>query len=188
MFLLFHGFPGLIRHRNAHNQGLRRSFNIQRRRQGYPGQFRELDPMNAIPAARKQPNKAKPDREADPRAKTRANPRCNCARTGHTHARAKRCAGRKRASGATPKTRFGDARATRVYENAFCRTLFILLETDPETPYRPKDYTSESYFKNKSVQLAPRWWWGSGPVNRGGGAGRVIVFVSSRSSSRTCSG
>ena len=103
-----------------------RSFNIQRRRQGYPGQFRELDLMNAIPAARKQPNKAKPDREADPRAKTRANPRCNCARTGHTHARAKRCAGRKRASGATPKTRFGDARATRVYENAFCRTLFIL--------------------------------------------------------------
>ena len=24
----------------------------------------------------------------------------------------------------------------------------ILLENDPETPYRPKDYTSESYFKN----------------------------------------
>ena len=43
---------------------------------------------------------------------------------------------------------FGGARATRVYENALCRTLFILLENDPETPYRPKDYTSESYFKN----------------------------------------
>jgi len=66
--------------------------------------------------------------------------------------------GPKRASGATPKTRFGEARATRVYENAFCRTLFILLENDPETPYRPKEYTSESYFKNKSGQFAPRWW------------------------------
>ena len=63
--------------------------------------------------------------------------------------RAKRCAGRKRALGATPKTRFGEARATRVYENAFCRTLFILLENNPETPYRPKDYTSESYSKRK---------------------------------------
>ena len=36
--------------------GLRRSFNIQRRRQGYPGQFRELDPMKATPTPRKQPN------------------------------------------------------------------------------------------------------------------------------------
>jgi hypothetical protein len=34
--------------------GLRRSFNIQRRRQGYPGQFLELDPMKATPTPRKQ--------------------------------------------------------------------------------------------------------------------------------------
>ena len=88
--------------------------------------------------------------------------------------RAKRCAGRKGAFGATPKTRFGDARATRVYENAFCRTLFILLGNNPETPYRPKDYTSESYFKNKNAQFGPRWWWGSGSVNGGGGGGRVL--------------
>ena len=100
--------------------------------------------------------------------------------------RAKRCAGRKRALGATPKTRFGEARATRVYENAFCRTLFILLENNPETPYRPKDYTSESYFKNKSGQFAPRWWWGSGTVNGGGDrGGGVIVVVSRGFSSRT---
>ena len=42
--------------------GLRRSFNIQRSRQGYPGQLRELDPMKATTTPRKQPNKAKPDR------------------------------------------------------------------------------------------------------------------------------
>ena len=34
--------------------GLRRSCNIQRRRQGYPGQFLELDPMKATPTPRKQ--------------------------------------------------------------------------------------------------------------------------------------
>ena len=33
---------------------MRRSFNIQRRRQGYPGQFLELDPMKATPTPRKQ--------------------------------------------------------------------------------------------------------------------------------------
>ena len=35
--------------------GLRRSFNAQKRRQGYPGQFRELDPMKAIPTTENRP-------------------------------------------------------------------------------------------------------------------------------------
>ena len=66
---------------------MRRSFNIQRRRQGYPGQFRELDRMKATPTPRKQPNKAKPDREADPRAKTRAQGSESRAQRGESRGR-----------------------------------------------------------------------------------------------------
>ena len=54
--------------------GLRRSFNIQKRRQGNPGQFRELDPMKATPTAENKPAIRDHARNARPKSRPKRAP------------------------------------------------------------------------------------------------------------------
>ena len=56
---------------------------------------------------------------------------------------------------AFPKTRFSLCpRDDPLQKREFCRTLFILLENDPETYTVPEEFSSESYLKETIAQVA----------------------------------
>ena len=71
----------------------------------------------------------------------------------HARARARVPAGRS--DDPALKTRFSRRpRDDPLRKREFCRTLFILLENDPETYTVPEEFSSESYLKKKSAQVA----------------------------------
>ena len=93
--------------------------------------------MKATPTTRKQPNKAKPDREADPGADRTQKCQVYVARV-RAHARARARAPAGRSDDPALKTRFSRRAKTDPRENRSILSRRFLFRNDPQTPYRPK--------------------------------------------------